>query len=94
MAYIYTAYIEEQLIEYINKYTLASDIYETFNNRHLRHQQIKMQFSYLHFKHPKILRNLDKLSLSNFFLRKMLGCLKCKYENCNFIFHTLTSYFT
>ena len=59
-----------------------------------------MQFSYLHFKHQNILRTSDELSQSNFFstdfrkkfdrkssfkVRKMVGCLKCKYENCNFI---------
>ena len=62
-----------------------------------RHQQIKMQFSYLHFKHPKMLCTSDDLSQLNFFLEsnrkkfdcesssevhKMLGYLKCKYENC------------
>ncbi len=90
-----------------------------------RRSRIKMQFSYLHFKHPNI-RTSDELSRSNSFLRsitpktpemkkldrtnffisgglevidprkkigressseirKMLGCLKYKYENCIFI---------
>ena len=32
-----------------------------------RRQQIKMQFLYLHFKHPNILCTLDELSQSIFF---------------------------
>ncbi len=35
----------------------------------VRRQQIKMQFSYLHFKHSNILRTSDELSRSNFFWR-------------------------
>ncbi len=60
-----------------------------------RRRKIKMQFSYLHFKHPHILRTSDELSRSNFFfsldsrkkferessseVHKMLWCLNCKY---------------
>ncbi len=36
-----------------------------------RHQRIKMQFSYLHFKHPNILRTSDELSRSIFFLESI-----------------------
>ncbi len=34
---------------------------------HVRHWQIKLQFSYLRFKHPNILYTSDELSRSNFF---------------------------
>ncbi len=34
----------------------------------IRHWRIKMQFLYLRFKHPNILRSLDELSRSNFLL--------------------------
>ena len=36
---------------------------------YLRYRKIKMQFWYLHFKHPHILHNSDELSRSNFFLQ-------------------------
>ncbi len=84
----------------------------------VRRSRIKMQFLYLHFKHPNIWRTSDYTSFmaiqrwswpdevhpnfrgriffgglsplkfgreSSFEVRKMLGCLKCKYENCIFI---------
>ncbi len=83
-----------------------------------RRQQIKTQFSSL--KHPNILRTLEELSRSSFFLesiiskmsemktldcrkkfdressskvRKMLGCLKCKYKNLHFYFPMPYRYF-
>ena len=56
----------------------------------------EMQSVYLHFKHPNILHTSDELlrlnrpqrkidaeSLSE--VRKILGCLKCKYADCIFI---------
>ena len=61
---------------------------------------MKMQSKYLHFKHPNILRTWDEISQLNFFLEsitpkhprrstsevdKMLGSLKCKYADYNFI---------
>ncbi len=70
-------------------------------NADLRRSRIKMQFSYLHFKHPNILRTSYELfhlgclggdrphkkfgRESSSEVRKMLGCLKCKYQNCIFI---------
>ncbi len=60
---------------------------------------MKMKSAHLHFKHPNILCTLDELSGRFFFwggrglfdcessseVRKMLGCLKCKYADCIFI---------
>ncbi len=39
----------------------------------LRRSRIKMQFSWLHFKHPNILRTLDELSRWNFFLGSIIS---------------------
>ena len=66
----------------------------TFQDKiNIKASKNKMQFSYLHFKHPHVRdgvidsrKKFDRESSSE--VRKMLGCLKCKYENC--IFYLLT----
>ncbi len=64
-----------------------------------RHWQIKMQFSYLRLKHPKILRTLDQLSQSNFFLESITPKqIQGPFQNANtriaFLFADAFSVFT
>ncbi len=50
---------------------VPSKIYSVEIEEQERPQQIKMQFSYLHFRHPNILRTSDELSRSNFLLESI-----------------------
>ncbi len=86
----------QALLDTVYPFHFIGELILYVSKRKIRRRQIKMQFSYLHFRHLNILRTADELSRSNFFLRsldresslevrKMLGCLKCKYENA-FVF--------